>query len=167
MAAPTADIATPSPWVTGGMVPAAELLPQVLPTDRITVSAKAVPALREDLRRIASWRNAWTVTWLWGAIAALFAAATWLHHPLGYAALWLLMGPMFARLAILGHEAAHRLLFRNRRANDLVGRWLLDYPAFVPFDVYRRVHFAHHKDEFGPGEPDIPMFVGYPIPAAS
>ena len=44
MAAPTADIATPSPWVTGGMVPAAELLPQVLPTDRITVSAKAVPA---------------------------------------------------------------------------------------------------------------------------
>lgn len=167
MAAPTTDAATPSPWVTGGMVPAAELLPQVLPTDRITVSAKAVPALREDLRRIASWRNAWTVTWLWGAIAALFAAATWLHHPLGYAALWLLMGPMFARLAILGHEAAHRLLFRNRRANDLVGRWLLDYPAFVPFDVYRRVHFAHHKDEFGPGEPDIPLYAGYPIPAAS
>jgi hypothetical protein len=74
---------------------------------------------------------------------------------------------MFARLAILGHEAAHRLLFRSRSANDLVGRWLLDYPAFVPFDVYRRSHFAHHREEFGPGEPDIPLYAGYPIPASS
>ena len=30
--------------------------------------------------------------------------------------------------------------------NDLVGRWLLAYPALVPFDVYRRSHFAHHRE---------------------
>jgi fatty acid desaturase len=77
------------------------------------------------------------------------------------------MGAVFARLLILGHEAAHRLLFRNRRANDLVGKWLLDYPGLVPFDLYRRSHFAHHKDEFGPNEPDIPLYSGYPIPASS
>ncbi len=163
MAAATVE----SPWVTGGMVPAAAALPDVLPTGRITASAKAVPELREELRRIASWRNAWTVTWLWAVIVAMFAAATVVDHPLGYVALWLFMGPMFARLAILGHEAAHRLLFRDRRANDLVGRWLLDHPAFVPFDIYRRVHFAHHKDEFGPNEPDIPLYAGYPVPSRS
>ncbi|NLD77844.1 MAG: hypothetical protein GX643_14385 [Acidimicrobiales bacterium] len=159
--------APPSPWVTGGMVPPPDLLPDVLPTARLTASAKAVPAVREELRRIASWRNAWTVAWLWLAIIAMFAAATVVDHPLGYGALWLFMGPMFARLAILGHEAAHRLLFRNRKANDFVGRWLLDHPAFVPFDIYRRSHFAHHKDEFGPGEPDIPLYAGYPVPAGS
>ena len=59
-------------------------------------------------------------------------------------------GRGFARFAILGHEAAHRLLFPNKRVNDFVGRWLLAYPAFVPFDLYRRGHFAHHRDEFGP-----------------
>jgi len=152
---------------TGGMVPGPEALPQVLPTDRLLASGKAVPEVRAELRHIAGVRNAFTVAGLWLVIVALWAAAVWVDHPVGYAALFILMGPMFARLAILGHEAAHRLLFRNRTANDLVGRWLLDYPAFVPFDVYRRVHFAHHKDEFGPNEPDIPLYAGYPVARAS
>ena len=167
MAAPTADAPTPPRFRTGGMVPPASALPDVLPTERLTVSGKAIPEIRTELRRIASWRNVGTVAGLWLVIGAgWWAAGAW-GHPLGYVALFVLMGPMFARLSILGHEAAHRLLFRNRTANDLVGRWLLDYPAFVPFDVYRRVHFAHHKDEFGPNEPDIPLYAGYPIPAAS
>ena len=32
-----------------------------------------------------------------------------------------------------------------------VGRWLLSYPAFVAFELYRRGHIAHHRDELGPG----------------
>jgi hypothetical protein len=35
------------------------------------------------------------------------------------------------------------------------GRWLVAYPSFVPLEGYRRGHFAHHKDEFGPNEPDL------------
>ena len=161
MAAPVVDDA-PSPWITGGMVPPRRALPNVLPTERLTVSGKAVPELRTELRRIASWRNALSVVGLWVTIVAAWAGAVTLDHPAGYVALFVFMGPMFARLAILAHEAAHRLLFRNRRANDLVGRWLLAHPAFIPFDIYRRSHFAHHKDEFGPGEPDIPLYAGYP-----
>jgi fatty acid desaturase len=65
------------------------------------------------------------------------------------------------------HEAAHRLLFRNRRVNDWVGRWLLGLPSFTPIDLYRRGHMAHHRDEFGPDEPDIPLYRGYPIVRAS
>jgi len=61
------------------------------------------------------------------------------------------------------HEAAHRLLFSDKRANDVVGRWLLGFPTFTSTDVYRRVHMAHHRDEFGPDEPDIPLYIGYPI----
>ena len=80
---------------------------------------------------------------------------------------FLLMGRAFALYAILGHEAAHRLLFSNRRANDLVGKWGLAYPAFVPFDLYRRSHFAHHKDEMGPNEPDLNLYLGYPVTRAS
>jgi fatty acid desaturase len=67
----------------------------------------------------------------------------------------------------LMHEAAHRLLFRDRKANDLVGRWLLGYMGFTNTDGYRRVHMAHHREEFGPEEPDMPLYVGYPIPKES
>src|SRR5690349_16750669 len=114
MAAPTADASaegTPR-FRTGGMVPPAAALPDVLPTDRLTVSGKAVPELRAELRRIASYRNVVTVAGLWGLIiAGWWAAGRW-NHPAGYVLLFVLMGPAFARLAILGHEAAHRLLFR-------------------------------------------------------
>src|SRR5262249_40107067 len=61
----------------------------------------------------------------------------------------------------------HRLLFRNKRVNDFVGRWFLGFPDFTPIDSYRRGHFAHHRDEFGPDEPDIPLYRGYPITQAS
>jgi len=77
------------------------------------------------------------------------------------------MGRGHCLLNILGHEAAHRLLFPNRRANDAVGRWLLAYPTFQAFVAYRRVHFAHHRDELGPDEPDLALYRGYPIAADS
>jgi fatty acid desaturase len=48
-----------------------------------------------------------------------------------------------------------------------VGRWLVAYPAFVPLEAYRRGHFAHHKEEFGPNEPDLNLYNGYPITRAS
>ena len=37
----------------------------------------------------------------------------------------------------------------------------------MPLDAYRRGHFAHHKDEFGPSEPDLNLYNGYPITEAS
>ena len=94
-------------------------------------------------------------------------AAAWLNTWWSYLLAFLLMGRGHCLLNILGHEAAHRLLFPNRRANDLVGRWLLAYPTFLAFGAYRRVHFAHHRDELGPEEPDIALYRGYPIAADS
>ncbi|HEX6419642.1 MAG TPA: fatty acid desaturase, partial [Acidimicrobiales bacterium] len=126
------------------MVPAPGTLPDVLPTDRLTASGKPVPALRADLRRIAGVRNAGSVLLAWGQGAATIGAAVLLDHPAAWLAAFLAMGPVHARFAILAHEAAHRLLFANRVANDLVGRWLLAYPALLPFEAYRRAHFAHH-----------------------
>src|SRR4029078_13278262 len=91
----------------------------------------------------------------------------WLHNPLAWLAAFILMGRTFARLGILGHEAAHRLLFSKKPVNDFVGKWFLSYPSFTPPEAYRRSHMAHHKQEFGPEEPDIPLYRGYPITADS
>jgi fatty acid desaturase len=145
------------------MVPADDALPDVLPTDRLTASAMPVPELRADLRRIDDLRNAGSVALCWAQAGAVIGGAAWLGHPVGYAAAALAMGPTFARFSIGAHEAAHKLLFTNKRWNDAVGRWLLSYPAFIPFEVYRRSHFAHHKEEFGPREPDMNLYVGYPV----
>lgn len=149
------------------VVPAAETLPDVLPTERLTESGMAVPELRAELRHIDDLRNVGSVLVTWGQALGTIGAAAWIGHPLAYAAAIVLMGPAFARFAILGHESAHKLLFSNKRWNDAVGRWLVAYPSFVPLEAYRRSHFAHHKDEFGPNEPDLNLYEGYPITPAS
>ncbi|HVU61235.1 MAG TPA: fatty acid desaturase [Mycobacteriales bacterium] len=149
------------------VVPAAEALPDVLPTDRLTATGVPVPEIRAELRRIASYRNVGSVVLTWVQALGTVGLAVWIGNPLGYVVAFLLMGPVHARFASLGHEAAHRLLFSNKRANDFVGRWLIAYPSFFPFDIYRRVHFAHHKDEFGPNEPDLNLYNGYPVTRAS
>ena len=94
-----------------------------------------------------------------GVVIAAAVVGTWWSYLLAF----LLMGRGHCLLNILGHEAAHRLLFPNRRVNDFVGRWLLAYPTFQAFTAYRRVHFAHHRDELGPEEPDLALYRGYPI----
>src|SRR5579884_529456 len=134
------------------MVPEAAVRPDVLPTDRLQDNGVARPELRRDLRRIANGRNALTVASVWVYVAVLVGGAVWIGNPLAYLAAFVLMGPMYARFAILMHEAAHKLLFTDKRVNDWVGTWLIAYPTFTPVSIYRRGHFAHHKEEFGPKE---------------
>jgi fatty acid desaturase len=151
----------------GGMQPPAALLGTPHATELVRADGRPLPSFREELRRIPSWRNALAVLWVWIQTVGILALAVWWGHPVGYVLAFLLMGRAVAQFAALMHEAAHRLLFANRRANDLVGRWLVGYPIFTSTDAYRRVHMAHHRHEFGPDEPDIPLYSGYPITHAS
>lgn len=152
---------------TGGMVPPAELLPETLPRGDLNGAGRPLPPLRDELRRIPNLRNAANVVAVWLQSFGLIALALWVDHPVAYAAAFLLMGRAFALFGILTHEAAHRLLFSDKRVNDFVGRWLLGSPGFIPLDVYRRGHMAHHRDEFGPDEPDLLLYANYPITRAS
>lgn len=152
----------------GGMVPPDDLLAAgALPTARLTETGRPNRAARSDYRRIHNLHNALNVAAVWAQSLGVIAVALWIGHPLAYVVAFVLMGRGFALFGILTHEASHRLLFSNRRTNDLVGRWLLSYPGFIPFDIYRRSHMAHHKEVFGPGEPDIPFYMNYPVPPDS
>jgi fatty acid desaturase len=155
------------PDVATTMLPPPELLPDVLPTERLSATGRPVPQLRESLRRIPNARNVLTVAGALAQSLGVIVVADRLAHPLAWVAAFFLMGRAHCLLSILGHEAAHRLLFTSKRANDLVGRWLLAYPSFTAFDLYRRAHMAHHKDEMGPNEPDMGFYAGYPIPMDS
>ena len=149
------------------MQPPADLLGTPHETELVRADGRPQPGFREDLRRIPSWRNAWAVLFVWIQTVGVIALAVWWGNPIGYVLAFLLMGRADAQFAALMHEAAHRLLFANKRRNDFVGRWIVGYPIFTSTDAYRRVHMAHHRHEFGPDEPDIPLYSGYPITHAS
>ena len=150
-----------------GLVPPDLLRPDVLPAGRLGPTAMPVRPWRDDLRRIDDLRSVATVAFAmaqtFGVVALAAVVGSWWAYLLAF--LW--MGRGHALLNILGHEAAHRLLFSSRRANDGVGRWLLAYPSLQPFGVYRRFHLVHHRDELGPDEPDARLYAGYPIERAS
>jgi fatty acid desaturase len=145
------------------LVPRPEALPDVLPTDLFNARGVPTRPWRDELRRIPNARN---VVTLIGCLAQSFGvvtAAAVVHTWWSYLIAFFLMARGHVCLNILAHEAAHRLLFSNRYANDQAGRWLLGYPTFQPTLAYRRSHFAHHRDEMGPDEPDLGLYAGYPI----
>lgn len=148
-------------------MPPASALPDVLPTDRLLAGGKAVPELRAAMRSIPNWRSGLATVAVFAEPIAIIWAAIWLNHPAAWIAAFLLMGRAYARFASLGHEAVHRTLFSNQAANDWVGKWLLSYPSWVPFELYRRAHLNHHRDEMGPKEPDMRLYVNYPVSKSS
>ena len=151
----------------GGMAPTIDSLPHVIENPSISANGRPAPELRAELRRIPSLLNAWSVLWCYGQNILILVAAVHFNHIALWLLAFLLMGRMHAQFASLMHEAAHRLLFKHRGANDWVGNWLLGFPVITSTPAYRRVHMAHHREEFGPDEPDIPLYANYPITAAS
>jgi len=149
------------------MVPDHAARPDVLPTERLLANGMAIPELRPALRHIDNVRNAITVLSVWFYVVLIVGGAVWLDTWWSYLLAFIVMGPMYARFAILMHEAAHKLLFTNKRWNDWIGTWVIAYPVFTPVQLYRRVHFAHHKDEFGPQEPDLAFYRPYPCTRAA
>ena len=148
------------------MVPPADVFAPGHVTECVDEVGRPNSSTREMLRRIPSVRNGISVVSVFVQTALLIYLAV--HFgPIAWLPVFVLMGRAHAQFASLMHEAAHRLLFRNRSLNDFVGRWLIGYPAFTNTDAYRRVHMAHHREEFGPNEPDIALYANYPISAAS
>ena len=56
-----------------------------------------------------------------------------------------LIGACQHRLAGLGHEGSHHVLFRNRWLNELVADWVCMFPLFTTTDHYRSLHLGHHR----------------------
>lgn len=152
--------------MTGGMVPH-EPRP-FRGSELLRPDGRPKPEFRARLRRIPDVRNAITTGIILSAPVAIVAAVAWLGTWWAIALAFAAMGNLQTRMYILHHEAAHRLLFSNRRVNDIIGVNILGWLAFgTGTHHYRRGHAAHHRDEFGPNEPDFLLYSFYPIPADS
>ncbi len=151
--------------MTGGMV--AQQSPFTA-TDNFRADGRPTSHLRSELRTIHNLRNAWTCVSSIAMPVLLVAAALWLDHWLSTLGAICLMGFVQNRMFILHHEGAHRLLFTNRKVNDTVGITIFGWLSFgTGTHAYRRAHTNHHRDEFGPKEPDFLLYALYPITALS
>ncbi len=152
--------------MTGGMV--RDRASEFMGSDLLRPDGRPRPEFRTELRKIDDARNALTTASVLLTplivVALVAQVATWW----AVVAAFVPMGIVQNRMYILHHEAAHRLLFSNRLVNDVVGINIL---GWLPFGTgthhYRRGHANHHRDEFGPNEPDFLLYAFYPVVAAS
>lgn len=124
----------------------------------------------EDLKRLT--KTSALQSWLalltdWVLIAANFALAALVPHPL----VWVFCFALAARhqlgLAILMHEGSHRRLFDSVKWNDGVCQLLCAAPLFFSIYSYQKLHMKHHREPLAPDDPDLSLIGGYPIPGRS
>ena len=153
---------------TGGLAPAEHQLPPFEGSHRLRPDGRPRPQFRAELRRIPNARNAGLVLIVVAYPFMVCSAAAVVDHPVAWVVAFLFMGAWFQRALTLFHEASHRLLFRDRTLNDWVGEKFIGWIAFGDGSSdYRLAHSQHHRDEFGPREPDLALYARYPIPRAS
>ena len=134
----------------------------------LRADGRPTAALRTELRRIDNLANAWTCISSIAMPVLLIGLALWAQVWFLTGAVVLLMGFVQNRMFILHHEGAHRLLFSNRKLNDLIGVTVFGWLSFgTGTHAYRRAHANHHRDEFGDKEPDFLLYALYPITAKS
>jgi fatty acid desaturase len=114
---------------------------RVLPNIALMVEPRTSDSERRAPRAMAQWR-----TWL--LIPTVYG--TWLLAVIAYRLLGHLAGTAFLILATcwftsLQHELIHGHPSRSRRLNGLFG--LAPLAVWYPYELYRRSHLAHHRDE--------------------
>lgn len=164
----TDDKGQPSGIGTGGLAWDPADVPAFAGSDRLRPDGRPRPEFRAELRRIPNGRNTVLVLAACAMPVGIAWAAVVLANPAAWVVAFIAMGVWFQRAATLYHEASHRLLFSNRRVNDVVGEKLIGWLTFGDGgSSYRLAHSQHHRDEFGPKEPDLLLYGNYPIPRAS
>ena len=151
--------------MTGGMViPSREFAG----SNRLHPDGSPKKAFRDQLRKISNFKNSFSVILSLLLPPLIIWVSMIYSHPLIWIFLILCMGIAQNRLFIIHHEAAHRLLFSNQKINDLIGIRLIGWLAFGSGSHgYRIGHIRHHRDEFGPQEPDFVLYSFYPISKSS
>ena len=129
----------------------------------VNVSEVLTSAEIARLRRKSNVAGALLVLHAWSVVAGAMALCVLWPNPLTFVAAVMVIGARQLGLAILMHDAAHGLLFTNRRLNDVVGQWLCAYPVFTDMALYRPYHLKHHRLTQQPEDPDLVLSAPFPI----
>jgi fatty acid desaturase len=125
------------------------------------------PAERKELLTLVDWRAWLTIAIDWTLVGASFALVALAPNPLTVLVAIAVIGGRQLGFAIHMHEAAHRILLRDRAWNDWVGNWLCAYPVYLDVHPYRRYHLKHHANTWTKADPDLALATPFPITRAS
>ncbi|MGD9785132.1 MAG: fatty acid desaturase [Hyphomicrobiaceae bacterium] len=118
------------------------------------LTGKTIAALKEARDNIT---NVYYLGRVYLIMAATLVAAIWLieQQRAGAFSFWWNIPIVILAITIIGasqhqlggatHEATHFILFRNRRANELVSDWLCMFPLYSTTYQFRLHHLAHHQ----------------------
>lgn len=106
----------------------------------------------------------------WLTIAAAWAAAIASGSPWIYAAAVFVVASRMNVLGLLVHDQAHLSGYRGRWGDTLVNVFA-GYPLLgITVETYAQIHLSHHRDYFGPTDPDFARKSGpdwtFPMPAS-
>jgi fatty acid desaturase len=124
----------------------------------------------EQTRRLGAKSNlvgALLVLQAWALIVGSMALFAWWPNPFTFLLGVMVIGGRQLGLAILMHDAAHGLLFADRRLNDRVGSWLCAFPVFTSLTLYRPYHLQHHRFTQQAEDPDLSLSQAFPTSRAS
>ncbi len=131
------------------------------PSDYLTADEVRV------LRRKSDVVGALLVLHAWVLIFGAMALFVWWPNPLTFLLAAMVIGTRQLGIAILMHDAAHGLLFDNRRLNDWAGRWRCGAPVGASMALYRPYHLTHHRHTQQADDPDRGLAAPFPITRAS
>lgn len=125
--------------------------------DWLSPEEEAQLRARSNAMGLALVAHAWLLI---GAAMALFVA--W-PHVITFLVAFVIIGNRQLGLAILMHDASHRLLFANSLVNDRVGAWLCGAPVGANLRSYRPYHLSHHRHTQHAQDPDLMLSAPFPI----
>src|SRR5204863_27828 len=145
--ASTRELYQPPPTHT--MLPSPDLLPAVLPTDRLGLKGVTRPDLRAEYRQIPDGRNAVTVVsaLLQTVGVAIAAALAWgrpLLYPVCWLAPWMSLWKVSNRLRAIAEHGGMARSDDRRLTTHHVRQRLLARFLIVPYNT--GWHLAHHVD---------------------
>jgi len=125
---------------------------------------------KDDIRKLAKQSNlwgAWLTLHVWLVIIGAFALFIYWPNPLTFILAFLLIGSRQHGMAILMHDSAHGILFKDKALNECVGKYLLAAPYGGDMLSYRKYHLKHHRYTQSERDPDLPLSNKFPISKAS
>lgn len=129
----------------------------------LEVSRLLTPEQVQRLRARSNLVGALLVLHAWALIFGSMALFVWWPNPFTFVLAVMVIGARQLGLAILMHDAAHGLLFSNRRVNEWVATWLCAAPVFTSLQLYRPYHLTHHRHTQQAEDPDLGLSAPFPI----
>jgi len=132
---------------------------------------KAIDILtRDEIERIRRFNPLLSILGIlhaWGVIALAVATFVRWPNPITFILAFTIIGARQLGLAILMHDGAHKLLFKNPKLNDFVSQWFLAYPVMSDTLPYRPYHLQHHLNTQTEDDPDLVLTDPFPIDKGS